>query len=49
MPYSTFFLGIPPCQNEKQSVQITRQKLEMVRNDVENAALFPVCIYVFIY
>ena len=49
-----FFLGIPPCQNEKQGVQITLQKLEIVRNDVDNAAfLFPVfiylCIYVFIY
>ena len=50
-----FFLGIPPCQNEKQSVYITRQKLGIVRNDVENAAsLFPVlfvylCIYLFIY
>ena len=52
MPYSTFFSGIPPCQNEKQSVYITRQKLEIVRNDVENAAsLFSgyLCIYVFIY
>ena len=41
-----FFWDIPPCQNEKQGVQITRQKLEIVYNA---AFLFPVYIYVFMY
>ena len=52
MPHPIFFFsGIPPCQNEKQSAYITRQKLGIVRNDVENAAsLFPVLfVYLFIY
>ena len=48
MPYSTFF-AVFPLVNEKQGVQITRQKLEIVRNDVDNAAfLFPVFMYLSI-
>ena len=41
-----FFWDISPCQNEKQGVQITRKKLEIVDNA---AFLFPVYIHLCIY